>query len=285
MTMNKWIAGILGLGFQGVLFCGSVEAVPASVQERIDRDIASGKPLVIHVSVALADNEHQWIAKVPAAIGNGQKPGSNLYWGARYGLKTFLLRDGGWTKVMAVTTEDTPILERLVLRKEFILQGKTVPVYLVADAWDGRHIEATAQRFLRYSAGQDTEAIALPDGAIQAGGMAHLQVYIGHNLLMDFFASDLPAPDIAGGKSPNAAVVLACKSRMYFEGLLQAVEAHPLVLTAGLMAPEAYTLDAVITAWVEKKTDREIRQAAAAAYDRYQNTGKRAAEWLFGVKQ
>ena len=37
---------------------------------------------VIHVVVALCDNQYQGIVKVPAGIGNGQKASTNLYWGA-----------------------------------------------------------------------------------------------------------------------------------------------------------------------------------------------------------
>lgn len=52
-----------------MLLFGGAQAL--SIQERIDRDIAQGKPVIIHVSVALADNENQWIVSVPEAIGNG----------------------------------------------------------------------------------------------------------------------------------------------------------------------------------------------------------------------
>jgi len=34
---------------------------------------------VIHILVALCDNENQGIVPVPKAIGNGQDPGNNLY--------------------------------------------------------------------------------------------------------------------------------------------------------------------------------------------------------------
>ena len=37
---------------------------------------------VVHVFVALCDNEHQGIVPVPARIGNGEDPDNNLYWGA-----------------------------------------------------------------------------------------------------------------------------------------------------------------------------------------------------------
>ena len=49
----------------------------------------------IHIFVALCDNENQGIVKVPASIGNGQKPSTNLYWGCGYGIKTFFKKLGG----------------------------------------------------------------------------------------------------------------------------------------------------------------------------------------------
>src|SRR5687768_2778496 len=41
---------------------------------------------VVHVFVALCDNEYQGIVPVPARIGNGDDPDNNLYWGAAYGV-------------------------------------------------------------------------------------------------------------------------------------------------------------------------------------------------------
>ena len=39
--------------------------------------------------VALADNDHQGIVPVPRQLGDGDDPANNLYWGARYGVKTY----------------------------------------------------------------------------------------------------------------------------------------------------------------------------------------------------
>ncbi|HEX6738364.1 MAG TPA: hypothetical protein VF310_08840, partial [Vicinamibacteria bacterium] len=66
--------------------------------DRVVRDAARG-PLVAHVFVALCDNKNQGIVPVPARLGNGQDPAGNLYWGARYGVRTYLARDAGWTAV------------------------------------------------------------------------------------------------------------------------------------------------------------------------------------------
>lgn len=42
----------------------------------------------IQVFVALCDNVNQGIVPVPAALGDGEDVKNNLYWGARYGVKT-----------------------------------------------------------------------------------------------------------------------------------------------------------------------------------------------------
>ena len=45
----------------------------------------------IHVLVALCDNKYQKIVPVPQAIGNGQDPKNNLYWGLLMVLKPISL--------------------------------------------------------------------------------------------------------------------------------------------------------------------------------------------------
>lgn len=120
-----------------ILLNFSPSVLDASTQMRLDQDIEAGKPIVIQLSVALADNKHQWIVPVPESIGNGQNPKSNLYRGARYGVKTYMIRDGGWKKVAVIEPADGRILEKLVLKKDFSRNGRVVHVYLLADAWDG----------------------------------------------------------------------------------------------------------------------------------------------------
>jgi hypothetical protein len=53
-------------------------ATNSKVQARINADLAEGKPVVVHVVVALCDNANQGIAPVSKALGNGLDPKSNL---------------------------------------------------------------------------------------------------------------------------------------------------------------------------------------------------------------
>lgn len=145
----------------GILLNHSQIAYGLTTQQRMDSDIADGKPIVVQVSVALADNKNQWIVPVPPSIGNGQDARTNLYWGARYGLRTYVIKDGGWKKVVTIRPHDKRILERLVLKRVFSRNGCDVSVYLVADAWNGKFIRDTIKQFLNYNAGKDVFDIQL----------------------------------------------------------------------------------------------------------------------------
>jgi hypothetical protein len=271
-----------------LLFNHPQTALGLTTQQRMDNDIADGKPIVIQVSVALADNKNQWIVPVPEAIGNGQDARTNLYWGARYGIKTYLTKDGGWGTIAALRPQDHRILERIVFKKDFLRNGRVVPVYLVADAWDGKFIRDTIKQFLNYNAGKDVFSVQLKNKKIHAGGNSHLIVYIGHNALMDYIgvkSLTVLNPKVESNKRQNDAIVLACKSEKYFSSRLKKLGSYPLVLTTGLMAPEAYSLHAAVAQWVVGKNDKQIKKAAADSYNKYQKTGRHAAERLFGVQK
>lgn len=257
-------------------------ATGADVQARIAADMDAGKPGVVHVVVALCDNLHQGIVPVPAKIGNGQDPRSNLYWGAMYGVRSFLSMKGGWKIRSTVAAPSPGILERIVLHRTIVRNGRSRDLYVVADAWDGAEIRRATSRFLEYAAGGVVERIAIDSGKtiVEAGGAAHLVAYVGHDGLMDFSVNSVPARE---GAPPRSAVVLACASRPYFAEHLRQGSSHPLLLTTGLMAPEAYVLDAVVRAWFAGRESGEVHEAAATAYNKYQKCGLKGARRLFAA--
>lgn len=255
-------------------------AVPVAAQDaaaRVRADREAGRPLVVHVVVALCDNDHQGIVPVPRAIGNGRDPARNLYWGARYGVRTYFERSADWTHVAHGSTPAPGVLDRVAFRGK----GKLADAFLVADAWDGTRMREAVAAFLELASGRGRETLDLGGRRVAAGGASHVVAFVGHNALMDFAAPPVPR----GSPQPaRAAMVLACASRSYFERLLQAAGAEPLVTTSGLMAPEAYSLDAAVRAWLASGDADAARGAAAEAYDRYQKTGRRSARRLFGAR-
>lgn len=228
-------------------------------------------PRVVHVLVALCDNAHQGIVPVPEALGDGSDPAHNLYWGAAFGVKTFFNKSSAWERCGEVAAPYAYVLERVVWKhtKE--------DVYVVADAYDGAHIQQTVQQVLRFSGGVGAEELTVDGVALHCGGGADLVVYIGHDGLMDFAAPEVEAP--LAGKHP-ATIVLACASRSFFAAPLKARNTHVLLWTTGLMCPEAYTLAAALDGWVANGTDAQVRERAAQAYAKYQKCSVNAARAL-----
>ena len=210
-------------------------------------------PLRVHVTVALCDNATQGIVPVPAAIGEGNDPRTNLYWGAMYGVKSWLKRDG-WKIEKAASPDADRVLERLIARKR--IAG--TDVMIVADAWRGSRIAEAITSFLERASMEGADVVA----------------YIGHDGLMEFDVN----PRVHRAARKPRAIVLACASQQYFSPHLERAGARPLLLTTGLMAPEAYTLTAAIEAHVR---GGDVREAAARAYHAHQKCGLQAARRLF----
>ena len=139
------------------------QADGTAAARRISDDIAAGKPIVVHVVVALCDNRNQGIVPVPPKIGNGQDAANNLYWGAAYGVRTFLSRkDVGWHLLADLDNGHPEILDRILLCDTIGRDSISVPVFLIAEAWDGKEMKGAVQRFFTLAAGREPETIEPP---------------------------------------------------------------------------------------------------------------------------
>ena len=232
-------------------------------------------PRTVHVFVALADNAHQGIVPVPAKLGNGDDPERNLYWGSAYGVKTFFSRSADWTIIHCGAKPKSEVLDRCIFRY------RSAEVYLVADAYHGSEIRQAIVDFFDAAAGGHPETISLSDQSAPATlsihGGANLVAYVGHDGLMDFQLSSFSQKR---NDAHRDAIILACASKQFFAEPVKASGAYPLIWTTGLMAPEAYTLKAALDGWIANESRDQIRDRAAAAYDKYQKCGLRAAHRL-----
>ena len=226
----------------------------------------------IHVFVALCDNKYQGIVPVGKIIGNGQDPDNNLYWGCENGIRTyFKQKSSDWVLMKKEKNINQFILERILFKH------KTHDVYLLADAYDGKHIKQTTLDFLSAAAASNPISYIHQQDSLYFGGSSNLTSYIGHDGLMDF---SIPVMDQSKDSSKREAIILACYSKKYFTPHLKAAGTTPLVWTTGLMAPEAYTLHDALREWVYKKDTEEIRSAAAKAYSRFQKCSIKASRNL-----
>ena len=265
------------------LSCSNETSMPPISPELniIKADSVKELTVVIHTVVALCDNKNQGIVKVPEALGNGQEPKNNLYWGAMYGLKTYLTKKENWEKIYTEPDPAENILEEIILFKNYKANGKNIKAYLIAEAWDGKYIEDAIEQFLNYSNGLNVKECHIQHGGqvinIRSGGSANMLIYIGHDGLMEF---DVDKPEDFGGNIPEFVSVFACKSRKYFRDKIHLPKDRLLLLTNGYMAPEAYSPAAAINQYVSGHHDK-IHQSVAEAYDKYQKCGLKGAKNLF----
>lgn len=220
----------------------------------------------IHVFVALADNAAQGIVPVPAAIGNGQDPARNLYWGAAYGVKTYFSKSAAWQKQGCSSMKSEYVLERCTFKH------RASGVELIAEAYQGSAIGNAMTDFMA--------AIAYPLFPNQH----HLLIFVGHNGLMDASLASLAKNFPVASSHPADAMVFACFSARYFQSAINTAGASPLVLTYGLMAPEAYVVEAAAASWIRKESKLLMRQAAAQTYANYQKIKLGSAQRLFGAQ-
>lgn len=186
-----------------------------SILSALKRKVAEGKPLVAHVFVPLCDNEHQGIVPVNASLGDGMNLNTNLYWGARYGVRSYFKSLPAWKLVETRANPFPDVLERLVFKRTFP-NGPTV--YLIADAWRGDRMEACVSGFFAALAGART------DSAYLQYGIPDLVAFNGHNGMMDNLDLGLETDRDTLCKD---AVVIACASHTWFRERLNFAGAIP----------------------------------------------------------
>lgn len=246
---------------------------PASVKKNRD---SRGEGKIIHVFVALCDNDSQGIVPVPAKIGNGNDPANNLYWGCAEGVKAYFSRSRQWKLVSAQNNPSETILERCVF------QHRETNAFIIADAYRGSNIKDATADFLASASGNKEEHIEITSSnkriELDIAGSADLVSYIGHNGLMDF---SLPFPDKAESAGAKDAIVLCCISERYFWPALRKSGARPLLMTTQLMYPGAFILKAALDGWLIGERAQEVRERAAKAYADNQKISVKAARGVF----
>ena len=229
---------------------------------------------LVHVFVALCDNDSQGIVPVPKKIGNGNDPDNNLYWGCGYGVRTFFKGAAEWKLLKTLKNPKEHILERLVFKH------KTSGAILVADAYRGSKIKACTIDFFKNASGVFADTLTVAGKAIELNN-AQLICYVGHDGLMDFNLEGNYPKKLRDVPNNRQVMIYACISKSYFETGLQYSGAYPLIRTTGLMCPEAYTIKAAVDGWILGETGAQIKERCAVAYDHYLKCGMKGARGLF----
>lgn len=274
-SILPYVATLMGIVLS--LACGKGDSSPETTNPRPPTE--NGRDFkVIHVYVALCDNESQGIAPVPAKIGNGNDPANNLYWGCTDGARSYFKKSKLWNRLAVEKVKSHPaILERLVF------QHKKTRSLLVIDAWRGSEIEPCLRQFRQSMSGQHYESFSITDKKgvhqINLGGGADFLAFIGHNGLMEF---SLPSLDANPHRVQSVDVaVLCCKSNRFFAKHIIPAKVRPVVMTDSNMYPGAFILHDALEGWFCKESLKKIRLRAAKAYAKNQKISTKSALNVF----
>jgi hypothetical protein len=215
----------------------------------------------IEAFVCLCDNDHQAIAKVGAAIGNGLDPAGNLYWGCSDGLATYFKLSKKWKLVETLKPKDSPILVTLKFKHH---TGKAT---LTAHAYRGDRMPTCLEHY--FAKARDS-------------GKGDLVAFIGHNGLMD---NQIDWPKAAPENDEKSqAIVLGCLTQSTFTNpLKEHMNSEPLLLTKSLMYPGSFLLHDAAEVWLKNGTKAQMREAAAKAYARNQKISVKRARTVFPI--
>lgn len=275
MASRKKTVLFILLGITGILF-GFRNDVIHCPTKSADVNFAGDSALrLIHVYVALCDNDSQGIVPVSKRMGNGNDPDNNLYWGNGYGVRTYFNNSEDWRLIATIKKPTTEILERCVWKH------RRYNCIMVADAWRGARIKPCTVEFLKSASGNNNDTLTVNDnGSIKTLmlGQAQLVSYVGHDGLMDFTIEN---PPVRKDSSNKDVFILACASKLYFKDAIRTAGANPVLWTTNLLGPEAYVLKAGIDGWLLREPGEKICDRAAKAYDQYVHCGYNGARRIF----
>ena len=239
--------------------------------QRMAADLKAGKPLVITTHVALCDN--RVIRCGTARLGDGDKPGKNLYWGGASGFRATFDHARAWRRVLLDAGDGEVIIQRAVYRlriKRPSARWRALgvkagfDVYLVGLGYRGTRIGDASDTFIKQVMGEGGVKVRLPSGLeLAAGGAGHIVGYAGHNHLMDNPGYRFPA---ATRKTPLGFFALACMTAPYLARHLPGEHRRALLLTRTFMYPGAFTIDGLAGALAAGKTQQEVFMAGVRRY-------------------
>ncbi|MBN1342044.1 MAG: hypothetical protein JXQ73_05150 [Phycisphaerae bacterium] len=259
-------------------------------RDRLLASIYRDRLVTITVHVALCDSRKSEVAN--PALGRGNSPFDNLYWGARYGVEGFFQRQSEWKVIHA----DSGAAARYVLRRviftrrveptsEWRQRGVTEPfdICMLAIAWSGPAAADAMRATLSDALGLEPPRV-IPVGGrrIRFGSDGNFVGYVGYNAVRDD-PSVLPDPaELLPGAGPQGVFFISPASAESVGAALLRLGIYPILLTTDRsVVPEAYILYGITEALALGQIERGFSEQAAAQYAHFRRIDPEAARKLF----
>ena len=226
----------------------------------------------IHVFVALCNDNTQFVTPISPNYTISSMPETNIFWGLENGvLNYFKNKTDNWELVKLDTIKNNIILQSALFKH------KTKDVFILAEAYSGKHTNNVIKEYLDATSGQKTKYIKYKNQTLEFGGKSTLTSYLGLNGLMN------ESINLEDHKNVNTkeTIVLCSYSKIFFERNLEYMNAYPILWTQQLMNPEAYILETAINSWLENDEENVLLNKVAKNYNLYQRCGVSSALKVF----
>jgi hypothetical protein len=231
--------------------------------------------LSVTIHVALADHRIDGLA---TRFSDGNRPATNLYWGALFGVETHLIHAAGWRRAYTDDGDGVSILRRVVFQRRvqptaaWRRRGadREFDLFVLANAWPADHIIAAMERPLHEALGDSTTVFQVGGQPVEFGSGSVVIGYVGSNGLLEKYR-DLFA-DLEPSVNPKQVGVfyLAPRSAVSLYAAIVQHGLYPVLLAREPIVPEAYVVDGILQALTQGDLDEGFLTAAAEQYARFQ---------------
>lgn len=233
--------------------------------------------LTVTVHVALYDDSR----KRHRAFGDGVTPSSNMYWGARYGVETHLVKDAGWQRVYADDGTGGRIISRIVLHKRIeptaAWRARSVEapfdLYLLALAWPQSRIVEAMSRPLQEALCGETTFINVDGLDLAFGAESVLVGYLGQNrMLTEYWDAFAPLANCAAPARQIGVFYIAPRSAVLLHRPAEDYGLYSALFARESITPEAYILSGMLAALESGEIDDAFVRESAKSYAKYQKS-------------
>ncbi len=252
---------------------------PVSFEDAVVRDIKERGCLTATVHVALADGNH---SSAPPRFTNGRHPGTNLTWGALYGVETHLANSGGWDRLYADEGDGRMILRRVLFRRHvqpnaaWRARGITeeFELFLLANAWAAEAIVPAMEQAAREALCGEPIHLELQSEQrlLYFGGQGAITGYLGPNHLLQEYWDIVSSAEGCRHERQVGVFYLCSKSAAPLHMPLVERGAYPVLFAKSPITAEGYLLDGLLNGLAGGEFGEAFVREAAGEYVRFQKS-------------
>ena len=236
--------------------------------------------VTVTVHVSLADRKLDHLSPVDDKFGDGDDPSRNQYWGALFGVETYLLNKAGWRRAFTDSGDGVRIVRRVVFHRKaetseaWRKRGVAEPfdVYVLANAWRSSRISEAMVQPLRDALSGESMTLTVDGRRLTFGGGSSVVGYVGQNAMMAGYWDPFVGLSAVPADAQVGLFYLCWKSAVYLHRSIVERGLYPVLFVRQEVVPEGYLLDGLLRSLISGELDDGFLNSAASEYAKNQPT-------------